>query len=428
MKQTKATLLALLACLLLACTVLPSFATGKLTYAVDAIASGTEMVMGGVKGKDILFSKEAFELALGVDSIENVKITALPDPAQGMLKINGNEVKAGQTLGADTLAALRFTPANETITEATFTFTCDNLCGGAEMVCRMRFSGEANEAPTLSQASHRFSLRTQKNVSVFGSMQADDPENDTMTYLIVSYPKNGSLKITDKRYGDFCYTPASGFRGKDSFSYVVRDSFGNYSPIATVSIQVSRRMTDITFDDMVQSSAHNGALAMLANGIMQGAIEGDGYYFHPDATVSRSEFVVMAMKAMGMAPDSSLTATFFDDNDKIKASEMSYIATAQRKGYIVGSFDGKALLFSPDEPITRAEACVILAKMASISEKGTAPAFAHDSIPAWAEEAMETLYAVGAISRTEANSLGADSYMTKGEIAQALYTLMQLTN
>ncbi|MBO5790696.1 MAG: hypothetical protein J6R40_06020, partial [Clostridia bacterium] len=32
-------------------------------------------------------------------------------------------------------------------------------------------------------------------------------------------------------YGDFCYTPAKGFRGKDSFSYVVRDSLATILPL-----------------------------------------------------------------------------------------------------------------------------------------------------------------------------------------------------
>ncbi|MBO7151070.1 MAG: S-layer homology domain-containing protein [Clostridia bacterium] len=427
MKRMKATLLGLAACLLLASLALPALASGKLTYAVDAIASQFEMVLSAQKGKDVTFSKEAFEQAIGANGIESIEIKTLPAKTEGMLKLAGNEVQAGQSISADLLSSLHFTPANETVEKASFTFTCGNLCGGAEILCRMRFTDGKNEAPTLSSASHRFSLLTQKNVSVFGSMQADDPENDAMTYLVVSYPKNGTLTITDKTYGDFCYTPAKGFRGKDSFSYVVRDSFGNYSPIATVSIQVSRRVTDVTFDDMAESFAHNGALAMTAQGIMQGEIEGDGYYFKPKATVSRSEFVVMAMKAMGIRPDTSLTSTFFDDNDKIQASEMSYIATAQKMGFIVGNFDGKGLYFAPDEAITRAEASVILTKMAALSDKGTVPTFAGDDIPVWAEGSMELLYAVGAIGRTEENSLGANSYMTREETAQALYTLMQLT-
>ena len=427
MKRTKATLLALAACLLLASLALPALASKKLTYAVDAIASQYEMVRSAQSGKDVTFSKEAFAQALGASDIESVTISSLPPKTEGILKIADNAVKEGQSISSELLSSLRFTPANDTVKESAFTFKCGNLCGGAEIVCRMRFSDEKNEAPTLASASHQFSLTTQKNVSVFGSMQADDPENDALTYLVVSYPENGTLKITDKTYGDFCYTPAKGFRGKDSFSYVVRDCYGNYSPIATVSIQVSRRTTDVTFDDMAESFAHNGALAMTAQGIMQGQIEGDGYYFKPKETVSRSEFVVMAMKAMGISPDNTLTSTFFDDNDKIKASEMSYIATAQKMGFISGTFDGKGLYFHPDDAMTRAEASVILTKMASLSDKGITPTFMHDDIPVWAEGSMEVLYAMGAIDRTDGDSLGANSYITREETAQALYTLMQLT-
>ena len=139
MKRTKATLLALAACLLLASLALPALASKKLTYAVDAIASQYEMVRSAQSGKDVAFSKEAFAQALGASDIENVTISTLPNSTEGILKIADNAVKEGQSISSELLSSLRFTPANETVKEASFTFKCGNLCGGAEIRCRMRF-------------------------------------------------------------------------------------------------------------------------------------------------------------------------------------------------------------------------------------------------------------------------------------------------
>ncbi|MBQ9716661.1 MAG: cadherin-like domain-containing protein, partial [Clostridia bacterium] len=70
-------------------------------------------------------------------------------------------------------------------------------------------------------------LWTQQDIAAYGSLSASDPEGDTLTFEITRYPENGLLRLTNPQNGDYCYTPCDGVTGEDSFSYVVRDEWGN---------------------------------------------------------------------------------------------------------------------------------------------------------------------------------------------------------
>ena len=402
----------------------------RLSYATATLASGCDMVKSGLLGQDIVFCDADFRQALCVTGYENITICTLPEKDKGILKLAGNGVTEGQVISRENIEKLSFTPASPTVTEAQFTFRCDHLCGGEAIICKLRLIDKINQAPTTSGISDA-SLRvwTQKNVTVYGSMTASDPENDELTYMVISYPEKGTLTVLDQHFGDFCFTPKKNFKGKDSFTYVVRDSFGNYSSPVSVNIQVSRNVVDITYTDMAEHPAHHAALVMASKGIMQGTIRGDGYYFDPEKAVSKEEFVVMAMKALGVAPKADATVTFFDDDSHISEPMKKYIATAQRYGYIVGEFSEAGLLFSPDEPITRGEAAVIVCRMLGVRTPDTVSVFADgQSIPTYAKNAVQCLYQMGALRRTEGGNISASAQLTRGQTAEMLLQLMESAN
>jgi hypothetical protein len=62
-----------------------------------------------------------------------------------------------------------------------------------------------------------------------------DPENGLLVALLQSGPANGSLNISED--GTFVYTPISGFRGRDEFTYTAFD-FTQQSDATTVTIVV----------------------------------------------------------------------------------------------------------------------------------------------------------------------------------------------
>ncbi|MFA5561538.1 MAG: S-layer homology domain-containing protein [Eubacteriales bacterium] len=413
-------------CLLVSLGSLPA-AAFRLSYATDCLAAQNGMIKSGLVGRDIVFSDADFKKALAVTGFDTITITSLPEKTAGTLKLNGIKVGEGQKISRENVRLLSFSPAGAMVREGSFAFTCDKYCGGAAITCTVKFIDRPNAAPSVRNVpDSRLSVWTQKNITVFGSMSGSDPENDELTYLVVSYPKRGILTVTSPTYGDFTYTPKAGFKGRDSFSYVVRDCYGNYSGVATVNIRVEKQVVDISYADMRHHSAHNAALALTDARIMQGSLEGDGLYFHPEQSVSRAEFVVMAMKVAGISANPALQHTFFDDDPEIPESVKSYIATAQKYGLVTGEYSEGALRFRGEEPITRAEAAVIVARILAVEKPGTTPVFSDgDNIPVWAREAVYSLYEAGIFRRTGEGNIAATEPLSRGQAAEALFAMMR---
>jgi hypothetical protein len=283
----------------------------------------------------------------------------------------------------------------------------------------MKFVDKVNYAPSTDEMPV---VRTQGEISYYGRLDGQDPEGDSLKFMIVSSPKNGEVVITDDETGRYVYTPDEDFTGKDRFSYVVRDEFGNYSGTRSVEVRVSDRMCDAEYVDLEGRAEYNGAVAMTAMGIMGGYIQGDDTYFGAEETVTRAEFVSMAMKAMGVKADSTLTKTFFDDDADIPRSLRSYVATAARIGIVGGDFVDGRLLFSPNENITNYEIAKIIATLASFSEGDEmGEFFENDSVPTWARGSVCAMYTLGIF---DIEDTAPDAVATKAEVADYLYKML----
>lgn len=428
MKANKKKHLAILSLCLLILSLAMPIGAARLSHGADHIASATPMIKSGLVGRELPFSIADFKQALGISSIGSVTITSLPAATEGTLKLSGVRVREGQRIPAASLDKLTFVAATPVVTEASFTFGVSGVTL-SDRTCIIRLLDRINEAPSVSAIPDtRLSVTTQKGITLYGSLTATDPEGDALTYLPVSYPANGSLLMTDAESGDFRYIPKAGYTGRDSFSYVARDCYGNYSGVATVSIEVGRRASSLVYDDMTESFAYGAALKMEAADIMQSTIRGDGRYFMPKETVTRADFVVMAMKAAGIAPRTGLTDTFFDDNEEIHETVRGYIATAARRGYVYGKYTDSRLIFAADEEITRAEAAVIVARILELEESETRAVFADgESIPNFAEGAIMTLYDLGLLSRTGSDTISARDTLTREQAASLLAAVMEYT-
>ena len=299
--------------------------------------------------------------------------------------------------------------------------------GGAEMDCVLRFLEKVNYAPEHDfNEEESVSLWSQEAVSVFGQLAASDPEGDALEFMIVRYPENGNLLLTDKASGSYCYTPEEGFTGNDRFVYVVRDEYGNFTAPASVEIEVEKRLTAVSFTDMEAHPSQNAALVMEAKGIMSGTRIGDDMFFSPESGVTRAEFVAMAMKAHGLRADSSLTATYFDDNEEIPASLRGYVATATRLGIVHGSFDGTGLCFRPNDAITHSEAALIMSAITGKSGGAELPVLADgELLPLWARPAVQGMYQCGIFLETD-GAYEHTAEVTRAEAADYLLRMMQL--
>lgn len=397
---------------------------GALTVGSGAavVAAETNLIKTGLLGQRLGFSDTDFKAALGVADFGSITVTSVPSSSEGTLMLSGRRVSENQTIRRRSIAALSFIPASREVAESRFTFTVDELAGGAEIECIMKFISKINYKPKVNtDAEKTLSVTTQKGISVYGSMEGEDPEGDDVEYIIVSFPKNGLLD-SKRGDGEFVYTPNTDYRGSDSFSYVLRDEYGNYSSVAKVNINVTERMSEVVYRDMLESKSYNAAVSMTAMGIMSGERIGDDMYFNPAKTVTRAEFVAMAMKALSIKADTSLDSTFFDDNDDIPASLVGYVATAQKKGIVNGSFDGAGLNFRPNDAITTYEAAIVMANLIStITDTSGIPVSNIEGIPVWAKDEISVMFELGIFDTGAASNV--KEPLTREAAAECLWRL-----
>lgn len=390
---------------------------------VQVIASDVNMVKTGLTGQKICFSDADIKSALAISDFDSITVTEIPSSTEGTLLLSGRRVGKGRVIKRKNIGALVFIPASDSVSECKFKFTVDGYAGGSEIECILKFIDKVNYAPeTIGDSISASAIQTQESISFYGNLEASDPEGDDIEYIIVSYPQKGTLTITEQESGRYCYTPSAGYKGKDKFTFVVRDEYGNYSEPMTVSIKVESRMCDTVYRDMEYREEYNAAVAMTAMGIMSGTQLGDDLYFRPDETVTRAEFVAMAMKCAGIKADSTLTSTYFDDDSDISVSLKGYIATAQRAGLVVGDFKDGRLLFFPGEEITRYEAAKILSDIIGANSEGEESVFATDNdIPVWARAGVYAMCSLGIFDSVDSSSLS--DKITRADVAKYLYRI-----
>ena len=161
---------------------------------------------------------------------------------------------------------------------------------------------------------------------------------------------------------------------------------------------------------------------------MSGTQVGSATYFYPEQTVSRGDFLVMAMKAAGILNVSDADKTVFCDDGDIAPHLKGYVATAYELGYIKGTYRDGELCFLPDAPITRAEAAVIVCNIIDVATPTIAPTFRDaEDIPAFAASAVSALNYMGVL-RTDNGNISAQDQLTRGEAAQLLTLVTRSEN
>ncbi len=380
------------------------------------VLSGDDpMVMSGIVGEPVAFTAKDFCRHAGISSYDDITVTALPPASEGKLSVAGEALSENDKISYANTDRLVFSPA-EGVTESTFCFSIGDIC---EAKCVFKLSDKINYAPTAS--SSLTAIDTFSGMSVNGHMVASDPERDTLTYEITEYPANGTLTY-DKNNGSFTYTASA--TGHDSFTFTVKDPYGNYSDEATVDISVSSNTTGISFTDMKNNGAYAAAIHMIDDGYMT-ATEADGeVYFEPSSTVTRLDFLVSAMNVLGAGNLPEVSSTDFADDGEIPDNAKSYVYSACKLGIINGSEDSDGeRYFHPADAITRAEAAVILNNIVGYS---AAVDFKfEDNVPAWASDSVNAMYELGILT-PDNGFVNASQPLTRDDSAQLLHRLKRL--
>ena len=395
--------------------------------ALYILAEENAMASAALKGSPMKLSGEDFARAMNLSSVYKITVTETPPVTDGELRVGSIVVQKGQSISGSSLSLLTYVASNASITTSSFRFSVND--SPVDLRCDLFFLDKVNQCPTLSMVPETsLNVSTHRNITLHGTLPCFDPDGDETVIEIVSYPKSGILILTDRATGAYTYTPTVQTAAKDSFTYVARDRYGNYSAAATVSLTVVKPSTSVVYADLVDSPLYNAALDVTEAGIMSGGQIGSQSYFYPNQSVSRGEFVVMAMHAVGITEPQAVSDTLFSDDDTVPVSMKPYLATAHALGFIQGeTLDNGSLCFYPDREITRAEAAVILSRMMDAPIPTVKPEFSDSAeAPAWAVSSLQSLNALGILTTSGGQIRPLDT-LTRGDTALILSTVMRVT-
>lgn len=386
----------------------------RLSPALDVLAADLTLTKTGLVSKEITFSAPDFESLLGVGYLSSITVLTLPDPAVGSLYLETMPVMKNQVISRSLLSSLRFVPATDEAADCSFVFGTVSTSQPLALSCTLRLTEGLNFAPEASTGKTR-AVATLAGIPVWGKLTAADPEGDGMTYRITAYPDKGTLRVTDRAAGIFCYTPVEGFAGADRFTYVAVDEYGNVSESVTVALTVEENTTSVSYCDMEGHRALLPAMRLAERGVMIGETIGASAYFHPEKVVSRAEFLAMTLCAAGIDVPDSDAATAFADDDEIPDYLRRYVSYAAEKGYVTGNSADGTGYFEPTRAVTYAEAAVMLQSVLGLTAEGVTSVFAEeDTVPAWAESAV---WAVAEAGLFPDGVFAADSVVNRADAA-----------
>ena len=260
-------------------------------------------------------------------------------------------------------------------------------------------------------------LSTYRDIPVQGQFLSTDPEGEDVIYAVAEEPGKGTVEISG---ADFTYTPAEGKTGTDSFTYTATDTAGHVSKPATVTITISKTKSGVTYADTEDCAAAAAAQHLAETGVFTGAQIGGQYYFEPDRTVSRSEFLAMVLETTG-ADVTAVTMTGFCDDAAIPTWAKSYAAAGVSQGIVQGRTAAEGVAFRGEESITFNEAAAVLNRALAVSDVDLEVWYAdRDAVPSWAAQAVGNMESVSVLAAGSFGSAAMADTVSRADAAQML--------
>lgn len=313
------------------------------------------------------------------EPVAGICITDLPDNL-GTLMLGSRILREGDVLTAQQVTQMTLclldTESDKTLEVGYLPIYPGRVAEGAVMTISIR--GKENKPPVAEDSA----LETYKNLPNTGKLKVSDPENQPMTFTVTRQPRRGTVTISED--GSFTYTPKKNKVGVDSFVYTAADPAGKVSREATVTITILKPSDATQYTDTAGSDCRFAAEWMKQTGIFTGETVGESACFSPERQVSRGEFVTMLVKALDIPVDDDMTQTGY--TDEIPLWLQPYLAAAVRSGLTDGLPEQQ--VFEADNPITAAEANVLLKNALNQEESCIAP----EELPLTRAQAACALY------------------------------------
>ena len=377
-------------------------------------------------GAHITFSKDDFTShVIGDATLEGIVITSLPAPELGLLCYGERSLLVGEAVIAEGLDSLYFSPATADEAGANFSFI-PVFSGetGRNTVISVSNLKKTEHAPTVSDAEYQ----TIKNIAVTCEFKGSDADGDVLIYHIVEEPKKGVVSMSEDTPNKFIYTPTENKTGTDYFTYIAEDPSGRKSDLAKITIKITKNGAKMTYADMDGNPAHFAALKLAEEGVLIGQRVGDNYYFEPAASITRGDFVAMALTCLGTEVVIPVSKTGFADDDATPAWVKPYASAALKNGIISGVLMGDGRVeFRSAATLTRAEAAVMLTSALDLKTAVSAEVFGDmEDIPAWAEQSVKCANAKGLLSTSPDGLMNPNAVVTRAEAAEMLWRAMEL--
>lgn len=382
-----------------------------LTLVLLVFASSAQALELRVSSLDgLVLSAEVFSES---DTLEGVYVASVPSQLDAEVSLGARTLRAGDVLDRSMLSQLLVLPAENR--DASCELVYCPIEGGEVQPSRaleLSILTGKNEAPVCRDVK----FETYKNIANTGVLSASDPEGDTLTYQLVKEPKRGTVDIAPD--GSFTYTPAQNKVGKDVFTYTATDSAGNVSNVANVTVKIVKPTDKAMYQDLAGDTLAYTAMWLKDRGVYTGKRIAGNLCFEPEGTLTRGEFLVMAMKLLGAEPESARLTSGFADESKTPAWMRPYIVSAFKSGMVSGVTSPDGMVFRPSSNLTRAEAAVMLQNILDLPQSQEAAVFSEDcAVPVWAQASVSALESAG-ISIPVTTSA---ENLTRREAAELLY-------
>ncbi|HEY9863866.1 MAG TPA: tandem-95 repeat protein, partial [Candidatus Obscuribacterales bacterium] len=199
-------------------------------------------------------------------TITSFTITELPDPADGILLLNGQPVTANQVLTPEEAAQLQFqSTGNFDGGSFSFTVTDDQGATSTGTTVNLNFEPKPNQPPVATSKTLEATANTPITFNILDQTTDTDGTLNLATVDLdpntpgqqktLTLENEGTFEVDDQ--GNITFTPVPGFAGVATLTYTVEDDQGNVSNPAQVEITLPNQppvAENVTLEGVVNNS------------------------------------------------------------------------------------------------------------------------------------------------------------------------------
>lgn len=309
-------------------------------------------------------------------------------------------------------------------------------------------SGDDSFLNVLNSTALNSEFTIEMNDSLEAAFEVVSSGDETFNFIIITEPSHGIVAQETVSEPLFTYTPVPDFTGNDSFTFRL-ESGDLFSNVGTISITVrgsSEPIIPFYYEDMQEHWANYSASHLAARGMIIGEEINDNFYYCPDKTMTRAEFLLYILSILDVDDSDSSTLLNISGDDSMVSGDSTKVKFADEKDIpswllpkvelaynlkiISGVSKDNSLYFNPNDLITRVEAFVMInnALIVKTNMTNTTEKLKYtdtDAIPSWALQSIKNLTAYQIIQGDSNNNINTNKITTRGEAAELCYKLLK---